>query len=321
MFRDDEKAMVKKIANDISSIMNNSTQSSASQGLVGMEAHMEKMKELLGLDSNKVRLIGICGLPGSGKTTIAKRLYQQLLPQFELSTIIIDIKGCYPRTCYNEDDRKLQLQSHLLSQLLNHKFTGEILQLEAAHEMLKDKKVVLVLDDVDSIGQLDALANEARWFGPGSRMIITTQDQRLLEEQGIQYIYNVDFPPPNGLLPTVYIYCEDTLQYSFASHLSMDFRRKGISAFVNYSETLDVIERVSASVLVFSKSCVSSTSCLDMLVRVFQCRRKTGQLVVPVYYGISSSDVVVQEHKSVDRIREWSSALQELRELPGHHNR
>nr|BBB21220.1 SSB1A [Arabidopsis thaliana] len=318
---DDEKAMVEKIANDISRIMNNCTQSSAFQGLVGMEAHMEKMKELLGLDSDKVRLIGICGLSGSGKTTIAKRLYQQLLPQFELSRIIINIKGCYPRTCYNEDDRKLLLQTHLLSQLLNHKCTGEILQLEAAHEMLKDKKVLLVLDDVDSIGQLDALANEARWFGPGSRIIITTQDQRLLEEQGIQYIYNVDFPPPNGLLPTVYIYCEDTLQYSFASHLSMDFRRKGISAFVNYSETLDVIERVSASVLVFSKSCVSSTSCLDMLVRVFQCRRKTGQLVVPVYYGISSSDVVVQEHKSVDRIREWSSALQELRELPGHHNR
>ncbi|KAG7540173.1 Toll/interleukin-1 receptor homology (TIR) domain superfamily [Arabidopsis thaliana x Arabidopsis arenosa] len=125
----------------------------------------------------------------------------------------------------------------------------------------------------------------------------------------------------NGLLHTVYIYCADTLQYSFASHLAMDFRRKGIYAFVNCNETLDVIDNVSASVVIFSKSCFYSTSDLDTLVRVFQCRRKTNQLVVPVFYGISPSDVVVQEHESADQISEWSSTLQELRELLGHQSR
>lgn len=102
----------------------------------------------------------------------------------------------------------------------------------------------------------------------------------------------------------------------------MDFRRKGIYASVNCNETLDVIEGARASVVVFSKNFLSSTSCLDKLVRILQGRRKNGQLVVvPVFYGVSPSDVVVTEHKSADRIREWSSALQELRELPGHQSR
>lgn len=127
----------------------------------------------------------------------------------------------------------------------------------------------------------------------------------------------------NGL-HAVYIYCAVTLQYSFASHLSVDFRRKRIAAFVNCYRT-HVIEGASAFVVVISKDYLSSTSCLDKLVRVLQLQRKTGQLVVPVFYGISSSDVVVQEHESAgwirNRIRKWSSALQELRDLPGHNFR
>ncbi|KAH0894253.1 hypothetical protein HID58_056682 [Brassica napus] len=82
----------------------------------------------------------------------------------------------------------------------------------------------------------------------------------------------------SGGLPAVYIYCANTLQYSFASHLSMDFHRKCIYASANSN----VMEGASASVVVLSKNYLSSPSCLDKLVRVLQCRRKSGQLVVPV---------------------------------------
>ena len=44
--------------------------------------------------------------------------------------------------------------------------------------MIKDrlcfKKVLLVLDDVDDLNQLEALAGDHNWFGPGSRIIVTT---------------------------------------------------------------------------------------------------------------------------------------------------
>ncbi|CAH8314926.1 unnamed protein product [Eruca vesicaria subsp. sativa] len=124
--------------------------------------------------------------------------------------------------------------------------------------------------------------------------------------------------------PTVYINCVDTLQYSFASHLSMELRRKGISTiFVNSNGALDVIEEASASVIIFSKDCLSSASYLDKLVTVLQWQREKKMLVVPVFYGISPSDIVVvpEEHGSDDRIREWSSALKELRKLPPHQSR
>lgn len=97
----------------------------------------------------------------------------------------------------------------------------------------------------------------------------------------------------------------------------MGFHRKGIYASANSNETLDVMEGASASVVVFSKNYLSSPSCLDKLVRVLQCRRKSGQLVVPVFYDVSPSNVEVQEQESVDRI----SALQELREFTGYQFR
>ncbi|CAN8272061.1 unnamed protein product [Cochlearia groenlandica] len=56
------------------------------------------------------------------------------------------------------------------------------------------KKVLIVVDDVDDLQQLEALANEIKWFGPGSRIIVTTENQELLEKHDIKNVYHVDFP-------------------------------------------------------------------------------------------------------------------------------
>ncbi|KAL9292685.1 putative TIR domain, P-loop containing nucleoside triphosphate hydrolase [Arabidopsis thaliana] len=50
------------------------------------------------------------------------------------------------------------------------------------------------IDNIDQSMQLDAIAKETRWFGHGSRIIITTQDQQLLKAHGINHIYKVDYP-------------------------------------------------------------------------------------------------------------------------------
>ena len=47
------------------------------------------------------------------------------------------------------------------------------------------KSVLIVLDDVDQLNQLEALAGERVWFGRGSRVIITTRDQHLLIEHDV----------------------------------------------------------------------------------------------------------------------------------------
>jgi hypothetical protein len=56
-------------------------------------------------------------------------------------------------------------------------------------ERLAQKKVLLVLDDVNELDQLMALCGSREWFGPGSRIIITTRDMHLLRSCRVDQVY------------------------------------------------------------------------------------------------------------------------------------
>ncbi|XP_010434783.1 PREDICTED: probable disease resistance protein RPP1 isoform X3 [Camelina sativa] len=190
-----EADMIDKIAMDVSNKLNNSTPSRDFNSLAGMGAHMKNMGPMLGLESGEVRMIGIWGPSGIGKTTIARFLYNQISSSFELSVFMEDIKELTSTRRVSSDDysAKLYLQKQFLSQILNHKDI-EIPHLGVVQDRLNDKKVLIVLDNIDQSIQLDAIAKETSWFGHGSRIIITTQDQKLLKSHGINHIYKVDFP-------------------------------------------------------------------------------------------------------------------------------
>ncbi|CDY51851.1 BnaA03g56180D [Brassica napus] len=211
---DNEAAMIKKIATDISDMLNNFTPSNDFDGLVGMGAHLEKMEPLLCLGSDEVRMIGIWGPPGIGKTTIARVVYNQLSDSFQLSVFMDDIKGNYSRLCSDDYSLKLQLQKQFMSQITNHK-DMVVSHLGVAPNRLKDKKVLVVLDGVDQSVQLEAMAKETWWFGPGSRIIITTQDQKLFRAHGVNLIYKVNFPTDDEALQ---IFCT----YSFGQKSPKD---------------------------------------------------------------------------------------------------
>ncbi|ESQ41079.1 hypothetical protein EUTSA_v10012489mg [Eutrema salsugineum] len=202
---DNEVAMIKKIATDISNMLNNSISSSDFDGLVGMRAHLEKMEPLLCLESDEVRMIGIWGPPGIGKTTIARVVYHQLSNSFQLSVFMENIKANYTRPCSDDYSTKLQLQQQFMSRITNHK-DMEVSHLGVVPNRLKDKKVLVVLDGVDQLVQLDAMAKETWWFGPGSRIIITAQDQSLFRAHGISHIYKVDFPETDEALQIFCMY-------------------------------------------------------------------------------------------------------------------
>ena len=52
------------------------------------------------------------------------------------------------------------------------------------NETLCQKKVLIILDDVDELAQIENLLGKCDWFAPGSRIIVTTRDKHLLTSLG-----------------------------------------------------------------------------------------------------------------------------------------
>ncbi|KAL1225326.1 Disease resistance protein RML1B [Cardamine amara subsp. amara] len=188
---DNESKMIEKIARDVSNKLNTRI-SRDFEDMVGLEAHLTKMQSLLHLNYDGAMIVGICGPAGIGKTTIARALHSRLSNSFQLTCFMENIRGSY-NSGLDEYGLKLCLQEQLLSKILNQN-GKRIYHLGAVPERLCYQKVLIILDDVDDLKQLEALANETNWFGPGSRIIVTTEDQEILEQHGINNTYHVDFP-------------------------------------------------------------------------------------------------------------------------------
>ncbi|XP_042962609.1 disease resistance protein RUN1-like [Carya illinoinensis] len=56
---------------------------------------------------------------------------------------------------------------------------------------LRSKKILLILDNVDDLSQLEKLAGDRAWFGLGSRIIIITRDQHIIENSRVDSKYKV----------------------------------------------------------------------------------------------------------------------------------
>ncbi|CAH8380604.1 unnamed protein product [Eruca vesicaria subsp. sativa] len=194
---DSEAKMMEKIARDVSNKLN-ATSSRELDDIVGLEAHLLEMLSLLDLDYDGVKMVAISGPAGIGKSTIARALHSLLSNGFQLSCFMDNLRESYP-TGLDECGLKLRLQDQLLSKILNQDDI-RIRHLGVIEERLRYKKVLIILDDVNNIKQLEALAKETTWFGPGSRVVVTTENKELLQQHGIENTYNVGFPYDEGAL-------------------------------------------------------------------------------------------------------------------------
>ncbi|XP_031112112.1 TMV resistance protein N-like [Ipomoea triloba] len=171
-----EAKFIQKIVEDIITKLG-STRSIDDPKLVGIEPRMQKLYRLIGLESNEVRFVGIHGMSGIGKTTIARALYDQISKKFEGCSFIHEVRS------ESGKHGVVHLQQKLLSQILSVKdlkidnvFEGKVM----IQQRLRCKRVLIVLDDVDHRDQLETLVGNSDWFGAGSRIIITTKDKHLL---------------------------------------------------------------------------------------------------------------------------------------------
>ncbi|XP_050145799.1 disease resistance protein RPV1-like isoform X1 [Malus sylvestris] len=166
------------------------------KGFVGIESRIEQIESLLGIHLPDAYItVGIWGMGGIGKTTLAEAVFRRHSSKFEASCFLKNVR---------ENSEQAGGLDHLEKTLFK-----EILKEEAFlpigstfQERLSRTKVLIVLDDVSSSMQMERLAGDRLQYGTGSRIIITTRDRGTLGQtvEG-DNIYEVE-----GLQP------DDTLQ-------------------------------------------------------------------------------------------------------------
>ncbi|XP_072075608.1 LOW QUALITY PROTEIN: disease resistance protein RPP2A [Arachis hypogaea] len=157
---------------------------------VGIESRVEEVIQLLEDQQQEYPLLlGIWGMGGSGKTTIAKAVYNKISREFEGRCFLLNISEVW-----DQDNGILHLQQQLLSAI--YKTTKiKIENTESGKSILErrlgQKRILLVLDDVDKLEQLNSLAASHKWFCPRSTIIITTRDEHLLRCLRVDKLYSM----------------------------------------------------------------------------------------------------------------------------------
>ncbi|XP_055960862.1 disease resistance protein RPV1-like [Mercurialis annua] len=163
------------------------TSFSISVDLVGIDSPIEQILSLLctGPD-DEPHFVGIWGMGGIGKTTIAEAVFSVTSAQFDSCCFLSNVRE-------QSKFGLIQLRSILISELL----CDENLNIRMLHTLptfvkvrLKRKKVMIVLDDVSEWAQLDGLIGDKSWLSPGSRVIVTSRDKEVL--QFCHELYKVD---------------------------------------------------------------------------------------------------------------------------------
>ncbi|KAI9080650.1 hypothetical protein K1719_037407 [Acacia pycnantha] len=113
------------------------------------------------------------------------------------SAVLLKFEG----SCFLADVRESSIKhglEHLQESILFDILGEKNIKLGDSHKgipilikKLHNKKVVLILDDVDKLEQLKKLAGGRDWFGSGSAIIITTRDRHILTAHGVENIYEV----------------------------------------------------------------------------------------------------------------------------------
>ncbi|CAI9282584.1 unnamed protein product [Lactuca saligna] len=132
--------------------------------LVEMESRIKEVASSLGEGFDDVRMIGIKGIGGGGKTTLARAIFDQIAIQFEGKSFIENVREVSNASLFGLKT----LQNQVLSDVLNDKDFSVSSVYDGKHmvkRMLHDKK-------------------------PGSRIIITTRDEQVLVAHRVKFIHD-----------------------------------------------------------------------------------------------------------------------------------
>ncbi|TQD73889.1 hypothetical protein C1H46_040591 [Malus baccata] len=197
----DDAKLIELIVDDIFKKLINIL-SSEKNGLVGMDSRLQKMDSLLCPEVDNVRFVGIWG------------------------------------------EAPLDMQAEILSSITNMKVgSSEILRngFQKMMERVGKKKVLLVLDNVESSSQIEDLIGRQPSFGGGSRIIITTREKQSLSRLRDQ-IYEPELLNDDDALKLF-------MQYAFSTKQPTEEYVDLSGHFIKYAQGLPLALKVLGAFL------------------------------------------------------------------------
>ncbi|KAF8032683.1 hypothetical protein BT93_D1567 [Corymbia citriodora subsp. variegata] len=180
-----EAEMVKMVVKKVLSEFKKTFQLVVPEQLVGIDNAAKDILSLLDDNLEPTQIVGIYGMGGIGKTTLAKVVHNTLSDQFQYRSFIANIR---------ESSRHgiPYLQEQLIHGLREEdRVCNKDEGIGILKSRFKHKKVLVLLDDVDDDVQIKDLVGHFDWFGMGSKIIITTRRKRVLDKVGVNNTYEL----------------------------------------------------------------------------------------------------------------------------------
>ncbi|KAL5554516.1 hypothetical protein UlMin_041917 [Ulmus minor] len=176
----DDSALVKEVAERVRTELDTlkskrkRKRSDDFKGLVGIPERLEKIKSFL--DSPAVRVVGIWGIGGIGKTTLAKAVFDRFYDDFEGSYFAPSVRENAINKGFDT------LKKEVYSELLGDKKL-DTSKSSAVDDRLSRKRILLVLDDVENPMQFEDLVGDLDRFCRGSKIIVTSRHKLKVDEE------------------------------------------------------------------------------------------------------------------------------------------